>query len=903
MKHLHFYIVFILIFFNSAVLATQPELPADFKGETTKQVFKIYAQDTPEDVSLSDRLNAMYEVALYLYQKYSLEEMAKKSFIHKIRPFFPYDDDNSLESKREWLYNGAEVYQYGKKKYTDFINKYLVPRTYKKVHSYDEYDHNGEVSYIEVPKGEFVKVYNFKKFLSYSNNIEERLAIKEFEAKQRGEANWLDKIDETARRIEWNKVALYGIKYDNPLYSKQGITQAQSTKNAEFRLVSRYAYIQGRKKLQFGLQMSVAKNSFILANNISPILKKPQIDLSNSENIAKEYQILYPIPMRSVRYPDMHKYTQNNMIIFEVNPLDLQKDVILRAKISVTECDYYDYCQPYVLNFEQTIKPNGTELLDNGFDNYFFKTAAQIPPSNNKKLELKRFQIYQNADKQSLYLEFKHKNSVGKFDVFIEDTDGKITFKEPQIRLRSGLISVLMEPTEESSAADLSNAEYIVSANLNENILLRKTLVPEKNAKAEIFADAADLNILLMALLCGLLLNIMPCVFPLLAGYVGELYRLHKYPAQNVRQHLQYFYLGIFIVVIITVLCLIWLKINHLHFGWGTQLQNMPFIVSVIFGGIYLVSLFKQLFDDAYTSKKQALTFMLDTGCGLAVGVLALSCGAPYIFDVFYAMHYAPMVQVIIMALALLCGFFLPLWLLYLSAEPQKWLILWYKQQKNIKLLIKISISLAFVWYLILLWEQTPVSLVFKIILIGGVFAYLLNICKKFLQYLRSVFDEHITLEHLQKFRRGTYVFSLLLLIAFAIPTGWYAHIFQKRARLTDAALSQYVDEYQIQTDLNNGHSVIVAIGADWCFLCRVNDFLIFNVPNLKKWGQRNHLKLIRINIDGYNPKILQYMQNFSANSAHLPFYVLYTPIIRRGIVLAPTSDIGQIDALLLNNN
>ncbi|MBR1756766.1 MAG: hypothetical protein IJ738_05650 [Alphaproteobacteria bacterium] len=891
-----------MTFFNALnTVALETDLPEDFEGKATREILTHFNPEEDDYMPVADQLSIMYEAGTYLYDKYPLEEMKKKKFIAQIRPFFPTDDDEALEGKRKLLYNGSGIYKYGKTKYTEFINRYLVPHTIKKIHSADEYDHDGEVPYIEVPKGEYVKVYNFKKFLSYSDNPEETEAIKKFEKEQNTEQNWFDKFNDVIRTIEWKKVALYGIEYENPLYSKEGIGKTERTPNSALRIVSRHSSVNNAAELEFGLQTVTAKQSFLLANNISPILTKPKIDLSRSENIDTNFQIMYPVPMHSTVYPQIYKYTGTNMIIFKVYPLDPQKDVILKAQVSLTECDYKNNCQPYDFQFEQKLPVKSNEIFDNGLDNYFFRASSRIPSAHHKNLELTHFSSNQGSDGQSLYLEFKSNKSVGTFNLFIEDTDGYTTFQEPRIHLQNNRIFVRIIPTEQYKDADLSNAEYLITANLNGQILWQQALVPDKISAASQLQDNFSFVLLLTALFSGFLLNLMPCVFPLLMYYFLSLYYLHKRQAIAFKQRIRALTGGIFCAAILTIAPVVTDKFRNIPFGWGIQLQNMPFIVTMLFAGVLAVKILKRILADTIYTNASALKY-IDIGLGIFCWLLALSCGAPYMSEVINTACNSSYLTIILTILAVALGFCLPLLLLLRSETPQTFAVWLNRHKTSVGILIKSSLGVAFVWYLWLIGEQTSVKFIAKMLLPLGIAVYIVSICEKFLQYLNGIFEEKITPEYLHKLRCGTYILILLIFGVLTSVCGWRAQISHKQTfKAKETSFAQTIDEQQIQNDIQQGHSVLVAVNADWCFTCRLNNFLIFNRPNLHKWEQRDKLKFISADISNYNPNIIEYMRKFKTR-IDLPFYVLYTPIIRNGIVLQRAPDLGDIDRLLLYN-
>ena len=105
------------------------------------------------------------------------------------------------------------------------------------------------------------------------------------------------------------------------------------------------------------------------------------------------------------------------------------------------------------------------------------------------------------------------------------------------------------------------------------------------------------------------------------------------------------------------------------------------------------------------------------------------------------------------------------------------------------------------------------------------------------------------------------------------------------------------IDEDLIRQHLQKGHSVLLEIGADWCMTCHVNNLLLFNKINMQKWKEVYNLEFIRVDWTDYEQKTLDYMARYGRKG--LPFYVLYTPLIREGLVLPEVFYIQDFEQIL----
>ena len=110
-----------------------------------------------------------------------------------------------------------------------------------------------------------------------------------------------------------------------------------------------------------------------------------------------------------------------------------------------------------------------------------------------------------------------------------------------------------------------------------------------------------------------------------------------------------------------------------------------------------------------------------------------------------------------------------------------------------------------------------------------------------------------------------------------------------------------FLDKNLIEKYLNDGHPVLVEISADWCLTCHVNKFFVFNKTNMEHWKKSYNLEFLRVDWTNYNKDILEYMERFGRKG--LPFYILYTPFIREGMVLPEIFEESDLSQILQNSN
>ncbi|MDY4689397.1 MAG: thioredoxin family protein, partial [Alphaproteobacteria bacterium] len=107
------------------------------------------------------------------------------------------------------------------------------------------------------------------------------------------------------------------------------------------------------------------------------------------------------------------------------------------------------------------------------------------------------------------------------------------------------------------------------------------------------------------------------------------------------------------------------------------------------------------------------------------------------------------------------------------------------------------------------------------------------------------------------------------------------------------------IDKTLIAEKLAEGKPVLLEIGADWCLTCRYNGAVTLNDFNLQRWKEMYQLEFIRVDWTNYNKEVLDFMEKYGRKG--LPFYILYTPLLRDGFVLPEMFKRDDFESMLLS--
>lgn len=900
MKKLLTYIIFLFFIFKSfAVAADATGLPDDFKGLNTRLRLQELAENENDDGSLLQKLTILYEIGNYFNNKYPNNEIFEENFDEKLKPFFPNADDYLLRKYTNLLRSGVMIYRLGRHYYNIYVSQKLMPKSYKVVRSAKDFDTPGEVSYQAAPTGKFTKVYNFKKFLTYSSNPDERQAIENYKKAQVSKDSIFGQLEIALSQLEWKKLFLYGEKYKNPLLSEFGVGDVEERDSMQVRLLSDATTIDGQQEFYIGLQIITSGNSFILANNLSPALQKPQIDLRSSENLD-DYQVIYPAPQSTVSVPFVHKYFGDFIIPIKVRVNDVNQPLQIRARAVLTGCQSNLNCFPETFRTNLTVLPGHDYSFANGYQNYFQQQLNILPTDSPLYFKLEKFVVDDDTDGQSLRLEFSTTKKTESFKIFIEDKDGYTTFASPYISIQDNKIFVRFVPMNKN--AKLSNSEYTITAVFNGFDAYRTTRLAATASLFDTKTAHLNLGFLLLALVGGFILNFMPCVFPVLSLKIITLSRADTLKKKKLKKSLWLTVAGIFSGFTLLIVLLCAAKFVGYSLGWGMQYQNMTFLIAMAFLLTACILLLPYLMNSKILSLSNSDSNKIGFLLGNLIVLLSTPCTGPYLATAIGFALGGSYTDIIFIMYAVALGLAAPYFLALCFDNPQTLIPSPGAWLENLQLAMQIMLLLTIIWFLTLVYNQTGFGCVTALLFSLLLFAFLLKLYQKFTDYLDGVFDESIPLKAILKSRK----IAALSLIAYLVINVTLLCYYAEKAHF--ANLVQYsetrptlIDKRLIAQKLAEGKSVLLEIGADWCLTCHYNNVMTLNKQNLKYWQETYNLDFVRVDWTNYNQDILNFMAKYGRKG--LPFYVLYTPLLRDGLVMPEIFSAQDFENIIRNSS
>lgn len=378
------------------------------------------------------------------------------------------------------------------------------------------------------------------------------------------------------------------------------------------------------------------------------------------------------------------------------------------------------------------------------------------------------------------------------------------------------------------------------------------------------------LTALLAAFLGGIILNLMPCVFPVISLKALSLIRHHDKPAQAKAEGLA-FLVGVVVTMFLLAGVLLLARSGGSAVGWGFQLQS-PLVIALLvlvmlasalnLFGLFEVGLSVQKVGEV-GGGRGGLTGSALTGA-LAI-IVATPCSAPFMASaVGYALTQPPAVSMIIF-IALALGFAAPFTLISffpvlarVLPAPGAWMV-------TLKHGLAFPMLGAVAWLIWVLERQAgsmALAAILACCILLSFAAWLYGMAQKRQMMGRRHWALHLT----------TAVFILLIVPPLAnIKTATSA---PETADVSEAAAKVAWSPQNVDAIKGQGKPVFVDFTASWCITCQVNERTSLSTQSVKAALARTDTIYMVADSTKYNPDVEQALSDFGRGG--LPLYVVY---------------------------
>jgi thiol:disulfide interchange protein/DsbC/DsbD-like thiol-disulfide interchange protein len=383
----------------------------------------------------------------------------------------------------------------------------------------------------------------------------------------------------------------------------------------------------------------------------------------------------------------------------------------------------------------------------------------------------------------------------------------------------------------------------------------------------------------LLALLGGTLLNLMPCVLPVLSIKALGVAEAAAHDARTARRHALLFAAGVLVSMWALVGTLLALRAAGAEVGWGYQLQSpamvgalalIVFAAALNMAGVFeLAPLGGTLSVAAGRTPPAAEAFL----SGVLVTALATPCSAPFLAAAVAYGIAGGVASAIVVFTALGLGLVWPLALVAAVPRVRQWLPRPGAWMVTLRQALAFPLLATVVWLAWVLGRQAGIDAVAALLAALTVLAFGLWALGRFGTLVASTGRRRAA----RGVALATAAGALALVIAgasSATPRGAAVDASSPPNQDASALPWRPYSAAALTALRDSGRVVLLDFTADWCLTCKVNERVAFGSDAVRASLRAHDVALLRADWTTRDPLVTRALAAFSRNS--VPFVVLY---------------------------
>ena len=380
---------------------------------------------------------------------------------------------------------------------------------------------------------------------------------------------------------------------------------------------------------------------------------------------------------------------------------------------------------------------------------------------------------------------------------------------------------------------------------------------------------------ILLAIFGGAILNIMPCVLPVLSIKLISVIKHSDARISRIRFAFLSTILGILFCFVIFVFFTYAIKLTGNSLGWGLQFQNPYFLIFLIVILMFFIANLLGVFDISFDqflatilNKKISQTeekkniFIPNFLSGILAVLLATPCSAPFLGTAISFALVENFATIFLIFFFIGIGFASPYIILLISPKLVYFLPkpgVWMTQLKQ---LMAGFLAATIVWLVYILSHNLGAIPAF----LTATLAVLLLACLK----IKSDFFKYLAL-------------ATIIFLTFFLPVNLQEH-YKIRSSAYDAIWKSF-DEAELYRQVALGKIVVVDITADWCITCKFNKIRVLQTKEIMAKLNSENIVAMRGDITKPNEKIMNFLHK--NNRFAIPFNAVYGPQAKTGLFLS----------------
>ncbi len=581
--------------------------------------------------------------------------------------------------------------------------------------------------------------------------------------------------------------------------------------------------------------------------------------------------IQWPLPYRVVEPGNIEVYAYKDRVLLLtaiVAPAEIKEPTVtLRAKVDWLVCA--EICIPGSADLELSLPVGAQSTAANAelFEQFrAILPAATAPP----------YELTWNRSGTSLELNVSGLKGVKAVDLFPLPPKGEQVEHPKNGAVRDGRATISLESPGDFRGvlvveSDVGRKGWLVSSS-------------EKAAAAgatspQIATQSANQPSLWQALffgfLGGLILNLMPCVLPVISLKIFGFIRQAGDHPERILRHGLAFIAGIFVWFLGLGVVIVALKLAGSEVTWAFQFQNpwFNFIISciVVVFALNLFGVFEIVLPgrattalaDASAQEGYAGSFFQ----GIFATLLATPCTAPFLGTALGFAFSQSWLVILAMFGSVALGMSAPYF--FLSARPG-WMKLLPKPgawMERVKQFMGFPLLATLLWLLYILGNQRGLDAVI------WTCAFLL--CLALACWIYGAFCGPLSS---QRARVASLAVMILLVLFGArsfLPGIFADSQAPEGAKPSSGGIAwEPFSQKELDGLLKAGKAVFVDFTADWCISCKFNERTAIDVPAVRQAFAKEGIVAMKADWTNANPEITAALKKFGR--VGVPFYVLY---------------------------
>jgi thiol:disulfide interchange protein/DsbC/DsbD-like thiol-disulfide interchange protein len=637
--------------------------------------------------------------------------------------------------------------------------------------------------------------------------------------------------------------------------------------------VSDVDQVERGKPFHIGLRFKLTPGWHIYWHNPGDAGQAPAVHVALSDTTAEISGIEWPTPLRIAEGPAMvFAYRGDVTLPIMVTLAEGGQTNIVTVDIDANWLVCAEDCIPEKGTFHLSLPIGST--VPSRQASFFVASAKRLPQPSPFVTHIDREGVLHISDKN---LSLRNVSDAW----FFPDRWGMIDHPASQkLSFDDDGLSLALKPGPLfNSQTGLTGVLVVKNEKKQEHYYLMTITAPEIQRSDDNELDFG--HILLFALLGGLILNLMPCVFPILAMKALGLADLAGAARRKVRGQAIFYVAGVLSAFTIFDGLLLILRVTGTTVGWGFQFQSPVFVMTI---GLLLFALGLNLsgvyeIGGAFVGLGQRHTErkgIVGSYCtGLLAVVVATPCVAPFIGVAVAAALIAAPVKMLAIFLTMGIGLALPyaalaIWpgMIYVLPRPGRWMLV-------LKQVLAFPLYGASAWLLWVLSQQVGSEGVgsaltsFVVLGFAGWLIGQVNVTSLSARWVKSG--------------------GLILAACFTVG------LIMRVAELTPINTSQVLtptshQELYTPTRLASlralGTPVFINMTAAWCITCLVNDIVAISTDPVQQVFAKNHIAYLKGDWTQQDPDITQFLHTYGHDG--VPLYVFYPSGADKNPVLLP---------------